>query len=87
MISIFFNFFFGYEMELSIKNNNNIDLQNLNSLINGQINNYQIDNNNGKINDKILKESNDLNLLKLTVDEMIEAFFSNFSSELDNDDF
>ena len=74
-------------MELSIKNNNNIDLQNLNSLINGQINNYQIDNNNGKINDKILKESNDLNLLKLTVDEMIEAFFSNFSSELDNDDF
>ena len=38
-------------MELSIKNNNNIDLQNLNSLINEQINNYQIDINNDKIND------------------------------------
>ena len=37
-------------MELSIKNNKNIDLQNLNSLINEQINNYQIDNND-KIND------------------------------------
>ena len=56
-------------MELSIKNNNNINLQNLNSLINEQINNYQIDNNNDKINDKILKESNNLNLLKLTVDK------------------
>ena len=55
-------------MELSIKNNNNINLQNLNSLINEQINNYQINNNNDKINEKILKESNDLNLLKLTVD-------------------
>ena len=87
MVSIFSNFFVGLEIELSIKNNKNVDLQNLNSLINEQINNYQIDNNNGKINDKILKESNDLNLLKLTVDEMIEAFFSNFSSELDNDDF
>ena len=51
MISIFSNFFVGYEMELSINNNNNIDLQNLNSLINEQINNYQIDNNNDKIND------------------------------------
>ena len=38
-------------MELSIKNNKNTDLQNLNSLINEQINNYQIDNNNDKIND------------------------------------
>ena len=67
MISIFSNFFVGNEMKLSIKNNNT-DLQNSNSLINEQINNYQIDNNNDKINDKISKESNDFNLLKLTVD-------------------
>ena len=51
MVSIFSNFFVRLEMELSIKNNKNVDLQNLNSLINEQINNYQIDNNNDKIND------------------------------------